>query len=90
MFDTSFQAHGLTVEVRFSVMLQGPSSIDRDQQVVQGIVQSECLPSNNPIIESLPGPPFNHSVMGSLFGSLLDSKNQKNVCTSSARLTKPE
>jgi hypothetical protein len=39
--------------------------------------------------ESLPGPPFNQRVMGSLAGSFLDSKNQKKLCTSSARLIKP-
>ena len=48
------------------------------------------LPWKRPIKESLPGPPFNQRVIGSVEGLLRDSKNQKNTCTSGARLTKPE
>lgn len=33
----------------------------------------------SPIIEDEPGPPFIHIDNGALDGSLLDSKNQKNV-----------
>lgn len=47
-------------------------------------------PFNNPISESDPGPPFNHSVIGAVSASFLASKNQKNRCRPSSRSTYPE
>ena len=45
---------------------------------------------NKPMSESLPGPPFNHNVIGSFAGSFLDSKNQKKACMEGDRSMKPE
>lgn len=48
------------------------------------------VPSKSPNIESEPGPPLSHRVIGSDAGSRRDSKNQKNRCLSSAKSIKPE
>ena len=58
-----------------------------------GLVNQEpglSIPSNRPYIESEPGPPLSHKVIGSDAGSCRDSKNQKNRCLSSAKSMKPE
>ena len=48
-----------------------------------------CPPWKRPINESLPGPPFSHSVSGAVSGLCRASKNQKNVCEVGERSTYP-
>lgn len=58
-----------------------------------GLVKQEpglSIPSKRPYIESEPGPPLSHKVIGSDAGSWRDSKNQKNRCLFSAKSMKPE